>query len=423
MATFGKKKPVKKTTARKGTPRPMPQTTAMAPFAVDLDQFAPPKDFEAAMADFPDFSKPFDGFKVGVSKVKIDPEKDFLKTFETLSYRHRAWDVWHDFIVMAACTFSNAVDKENYDARERRYLSIIRKYTDAEERNMFPTLLSHLVMALELNPEQDFLGKLYTTLGLCDKGRQQIFTPYHVCQLMSDVAMGDIVKQVEENGYFSLNDPCCGGGATLIAGINKARTSLAEAGLNFQNHILVTGQDIDETVALMCYLQISLLGVAGYIKVGNSLTEPMNSKDTIENYWFTPMYFSNVWSMRRLIHRMQELERQDRDAPIPEKHPFRLQIRLKKDDCWCSIPEFYLKVAEKAGYAEMDDVRYDCAKIHITETIQETIYNYYGEVRQIDEIGVGMLWLSIGPKADLEGDGYVVEIEDGFIVKGGTSDG
>ncbi|GEM_PF-6617025 len=35
-------------------------------------------------------------------------------------------------------------------------------------------------------------------------------------------------------------------------------------------------------------------GVAAYIKIGNSLTEPMSHSDTLENYWFTPMYFSDV---------------------------------------------------------------------------------------------------------------------------------
>ena len=77
--------------------------------------------------------------------------------------------------------------------------------------------------------------------------------------------------------------------------------------LNFQNHVLVSAQDIDELVALMCYLQISLLGVAGYVKVGNSLTDPITSDDTLENYWFTPMYFSDIWETRRTIQRIRSV--------------------------------------------------------------------------------------------------------------------
>ena len=63
----------------------------------------------------------------------------------------------------------------------------------------------------------------------------------------------------------------------------------------------------EELVALMCYLQISLLGVAGYVKVGNSLTDPITDGDSLENYWFTPMYFSDFWCTRRIIRRMQDI--------------------------------------------------------------------------------------------------------------------
>lgn len=91
-------------------------------------------------------------------------------------------------------------------------------------------------------------------------------------------------------------------GATLIAAINEARKQLEKVNLNFQNHVLVVAQDIDEIVALMCYIQLSLLGVAAYIKVGDVFTQPMSTDDNGENYWFTMMYFSDVWTMRRVFH-------------------------------------------------------------------------------------------------------------------------
>lgn len=83
--------------------------------------------------------------------------------------------------------------------------------------------------------------------------------------------------------------------------IKRSEKRLEKANLNYQNHILVAAQDIDMVVALMCYIQLSLLGVAAYIKVGNSLTEPMTENDSLDNYWFTMMYFSDIWSMRRLL--------------------------------------------------------------------------------------------------------------------------
>ena len=38
----------------------------------------------------------------------------------------------------------------------------------------------------------------------------------------------------------------------------------------------------------MCYIQLALMGVAGYISVGDSL---LNTENAIQNCWFTPMYF------------------------------------------------------------------------------------------------------------------------------------
>lgn len=232
--------------------------------------------------------------------LKINPKKEFLRVFNQLTNRHRSWDVWRDFITMYACALSNPVDKEHYDERESLYLRIIKKY-NKQEQPLFSELAANTVMALEENPEQDFLGSIFMSLNLGNQHNGQFFTPYHVCELMAEVTMQDVVSKIKKDGIITINDPCCGAGATLIAGIHAARKRLEKAGYNYQNHVLVVAQDIDMTVALMCYIQLSLLGVAGYIKIGNSLTDPITENDSKENYWFTPMYFFPTWSMRRLF--------------------------------------------------------------------------------------------------------------------------
>lgn len=203
------------------------------------------------------------------STRKSEYYHEFRSNFQQLlSPKCRPIDIWRDFIVMVACAMSNT-------------------------------------------PEQDFLGEMFMDLHLDYEELKQIFTPYHVCQLMADITMDDLVEQIDKQGYVSINDCCCGAGANLIAAINSARRKLEDAGLNFQNHILIIGQDIEELVALMCYIQIPLLGVAGYIKVGNALTEPMTPGDSMENYWFTPMYFSDVWHTRRTIRTFMDLFKED----------------------------------------------------------------------------------------------------------------
>lgn len=134
-----------------------------------------------------------------------DVKKQFLKTFNQLTYRHRSWDVWRDFIIMFACSLSNPVDKFHYEEREKRYLKIIKKY-NKREQEQFPELAAYVVMALEENPEQDFLGSIFMELNLGDKSNSQFFTPYHVCELMAKVTEEDVAAVVKEKGYIRLRN-------------------------------------------------------------------------------------------------------------------------------------------------------------------------------------------------------------------------
>ena len=233
-------------------------------------------------------------------RVGSQSDQPFIKLYRELTYRWTPWEVWQDFITMYACAISNAVDRSHFNEREAMYLKRIQKYSK-KEQELFPQLAAEVVLALEKNPEQDFLGKIFMELNLSNDSGGQFFTPYNVCRMMAEMTVGDVVAHVEKHGYITINDPACGAGATLIAAVHAAAKPLSEAGFNWQNHVLVTAQDIDYTVALMCYIQLSLLGAAAYIKIGNTFTEPMDSTDTLENYWFTPMYFSGVWSARRLF--------------------------------------------------------------------------------------------------------------------------
>ena len=236
----------------------------------------------------------------GKKEQVTDCRKEFLRKFRSLTYSRGPFDVWSDFITMSACAISNVCDKGNYAERERIYLSTIGKYKQADHL-VFPELLALTTLALEENSEQDFLGSMFMNLNLGNEHNGQFFTPYHVSQLMADVTIVDIVSEIKSKGYISIHDPCCGAGAMLIASANVAKERLEKEGLNFQNHIFIAAQDIDQTVAQMCYIQLSLLGIPGFVKVGNSLVNPIVPNDSTENYWFTPMYFSDVWHTRRTI--------------------------------------------------------------------------------------------------------------------------
>lgn len=165
-------------------------------------------------------------------------------------------------------------------------------------------LFSMVVMALERNPEQDFLGSLYMGLNLGNHWKGQFFTPYNVSRMMVEMVMGDPLDELKEKEFISICDPTCGAGSILIAAANCLSSKLEY----WQNLVLFVGQDIDRVVGLMCYVQLSLLGCAGYVRIGDSLLKPLTgselfpeeSEDT--ELWYTPSFLSEVWTVRRFLH-------------------------------------------------------------------------------------------------------------------------
>ncbi len=258
-----------------------------------------------------------------MSKVKNravqGDSKEFLKVFNELCYSRHAWEVWADLITVMACSIANAVDRESkrHESREAEYERCIKHLGGVEKP---ARLFAMLVDTLEQNPDQDFLGDMYMNLELGNHWKGQFFTPYHISQFMAEITIGDCKNQVEQQGWFSVCDPCVGGGAMLIAAANAIRRQK----VNYSNHVLFAGQDIDRVVGMMAYIQLSLLGCPGYVVIGDCLLNPIvgsalqpEEKDGQE-FWYTPLYFSEVWNYRRLFASMDRIFRTGhREEPKP----------------------------------------------------------------------------------------------------------
>lgn len=272
-------------------------------------------------------------------------QREFVKEYEKLCYRFHRWEVWKDFVVLVACSISNAVDKRHAEAREALYMNTIRKYS-REEADTFPHLFGLITMGMEEDPDHDFLGELFMLLGLGNDAGGQFFTPYSVCKMMASVSMREelVRKEIEKRSYISVHDCACGAGATLIA----AAQYLKEIGINYQQQAIFVGQDIDYTTALMCYIQLSLLSCAGYVHVGDTLAHPMTGHvlfgDGQDATWYTPMFFTDAWHTRRAAERFRMIfrklgapaeaeKREDSETPgnTPQTAPKELGEEIPKE--------------------------------------------------------------------------------------------
>lgn len=215
----------------------------------------------------------------------MDYKREMKKKFTKLRYRHDLYEVFTDFITMSAISISNAIDKTDAINREIMYKNVVSKY-NKEELEIFPQLFADLVLWLEKEPT-DALGELYMELGLGNKDRGQFFTPYSLCRMMAKMTCTDLDKHIAEKGYITVSEPACGAGANLIA----FAMEMKEQGYNYQRCMYAEATDIDFKAAMMCYLQISLLGIPAKVNVHNTLScDPVKKKDI----WITPMYAMNL---------------------------------------------------------------------------------------------------------------------------------
>jgi hypothetical protein len=228
-------------------------------------------------------------------------QAEFQKVFAKLCNTKSAWQAWSDFVEMTAISISNSCEIRSKvkQEREERYMSIIGQYSKGEQA-LFPELLGILVASLERDSEQDFLGEMFMALELGSHWHGQFFTPYNVCKMMAKVNTADAKDRLATKGWIGVHDPACGAGATLIG----ARNALELDGIGGTQAFFV-GQDIDRTAAMMCYIQLSLLGCAGYVVIADTLIHPVTGPmlwpnlTEYQDAWFMPLNFLEpTWVMR-----------------------------------------------------------------------------------------------------------------------------
>lgn len=251
-------------------------------------------------------------------------QTEFQKVFSRLCDSNSAWQVWSDFVEMVAISISNAVEiREQVKLeREARYMTIIGTYSKKEQA-VFPELVGILVQALQRNPEQDFLGEMFMAMELGNHWKGQFFTPYSLCKAMAAVTVSNAGEKLMVKDWIGIHDPACGAGATLIG----ARNHLSLAGIGGTKAFFV-GQDIDRTAAMMCYIQLSLLGCAGYVVVGDTLNHPVQgpllwpTPTEYQDIWFLPTTFLEPAWVLRLSRTWRGLDTEgDCDEPVTAAPP------------------------------------------------------------------------------------------------------
>lgn len=229
----------------------------------------------------------------------------FMRTFrETAPHQHR-YEVWRDFVILAACALHNGLGVE--ETREAEYLATIGRY-DTADQHRFPELLSQLVAALDAEPV-DVLGPLYMELEIGSKDRGQFFSPSALSELMAEMTFSGALEILKAKPFVTVHEPACGAGGMVLA----AAKTLIRNGHNPAFHMFASCVDVDRVAALMCYIQLSLWNMPAEVIVGNTLSLEMRE------IWYTPAY--RMFNWRHKLAQQQVEQRDESGSPVPLERP------------------------------------------------------------------------------------------------------
>ena len=230
--------------------------------------------------------------------------RQFLEIFHQIARHKHRYDVFRDFVTLAATALHNGAVMD--EARETEYVTTTGGYA-REDIEGFPKLLAILVELLQPEP-RDILGPLYMELDIASREQGQFFTPPELSDLMAQMTFGpDLLKPLETAPFITVSEPACGAGGMILSLVKV----LIEEGHDPAGRLWAHCVDVNRLAALMCYVQLSLWNVPAEIVVGNSLT--LETREV----WHTPAHHLGFWGAR--LARRDAQAGQGGASPAPAK--------------------------------------------------------------------------------------------------------
>lgn len=205
-------------------------------------------------------------------------KKDFIDRFYSLTHRRNEFDVFRDWCEVASIVAHQThynlglFPKDDiYQELEARYMEFVPQY-GKEGLQTFSEMFGVVQYALHLG-KTDFLGEIFQELGLNSKRKGEFFTPYTVSKAMAQMVFSKetIQMAIDEKGFVSISEPACGAGGMLIA----ACEVIEELGFEPRRMVFFEATDIDRLCFDMTYIQLSVLGIPGFVCHGNSLSQEL----------------------------------------------------------------------------------------------------------------------------------------------------
>lgn len=231
---------------------------------------------------------------------RVNIPKEFNRLLHEVDTSKSVSEIFNDFLTLSI--YSIAQPFYRSQIIEEKYLNTAKKYS-RKQLDYFAAMNAYTLISLDMGMK-DFLGEMFNINGLGEHRKGQFFTPYHVSKLMGRLHCINLKVDIENKDFITMCEPCCGSGGMVIA----CADCMKEEGINFQQKLYVEAMDIEEICYKMAYLQLSLLGIAAKVQLGDSLT--LKVKETL----YTPMFFINGFYRR--LKEFKEIEEVQSGEPI-----------------------------------------------------------------------------------------------------------
>lgn len=225
--------------------------------------------------------------------------EQLARRFERASHGSGMFELWDAFVSTFAAFLATGCGNGHCEWLTERADGAMKRITEGAQGDV-ASLYDPVIQAFEDNPWQDLLGDVYMRLGIGNKKTGQFFTPYHLAEAMAHLNLDRqmVEDAIREHGYISVNEPAAGGGANVIGCAHVLRGW----GINYQTQAWFVCQELSELTALTCYVQMSILGMAGIVQIGDTLR--MDFRHSL----YTPMcVMDERWAWRSLAKVMVRL--------------------------------------------------------------------------------------------------------------------
>lgn len=206
---------------------------------------------------------------------KSDAHARFVALLKGLDDRRRLSVRIHDFLEATCARERWAFRMPDAEAEYERLRQKHEAAGLASDFVTYPKMREALYDAMDDDISRggtgDILGPLFMQAGLGASEFGQFFSPPDVCKLSVALTMreDDVRKTIRDKGFVGVMEPTAGSGGMILA-----MAALMESwGISPGTYMPVVACELDPVVAMICYLQLSVAGIAATVICGNTLTQ------------------------------------------------------------------------------------------------------------------------------------------------------